>query len=195
VGGVRSILEERRVRSQGRLVFRSAGAPELLVLCCLTLELSGRRRCDARPARRRITNSAARAWWRAVGSPLEREVMRSPAEEAKLVCRGAADREPACEERRRRGRCRSVTAHAAQGCNRRREQALRRPCERSRRTCGAAGALNRLLPKRANGSDGEPATHNVRAKRATAAGRQARAGENVPRTARPGLVACRWRSA
>ena len=36
---------------------------------------------------------------------------------------------------------------------------------------------------------------NVRAKRATAAGRQARAGENVPRTARPGLVACRWRSA
>ena len=36
---------------------------------------------------------------------------------------------------------------------------------------------------------------NVRAKRATAEGRQARAGENVLRTARPGLVACRWRSA
>ena len=36
---------------------------------------------------------------------------------------------------------------------------------------------------------------NVRAKRATTAGRQARAGENVPRTACPGLVACRWRSA
>ena len=36
---------------------------------------------------------------------------------------------------------------------------------------------------------------NVRAKRATTAGRQARAVENVPRTARPGLVACRWRSA
>jgi len=32
---------------------------------------------------------------------------------------------------------------------------------------------------------------NVRDKRATTAGRQARAGENVPRTARPGLVACR----
>jgi len=30
---------------------------------------------------------------------------------------------------------------------------------------------------------------------ATTAGRQARDGENVPRTARPGLVACRWRSA
>ena len=39
------------------------------------------------------------------------------------------------------------------------------------------------------------ATPNVRAKRATTAGRQARTGENVPRTARPGLVACRWRSA
>ena len=36
---------------------------------------------------------------------------------------------------------------------------------------------------------------NVRAKRSPTAGRQARAGENVPRTARPGLVACRWRSA
>jgi len=35
---------------------------------------------------------------------------------------------------------------------------------------------------------------NVRAKRATTAGRQARAGENVPRTTRPGLVAYRWRS-
>ena len=42
---------------------------------------------------------------------------------------------------------------------------------------------------------GSVVTPNVRAKRATAAGRQARAGENVPRTARPGLVACRWRSA
>ena len=36
---------------------------------------------------------------------------------------------------------------------------------------------------------------NVRAKRATTVGRQARAGENVPRTTGPGLVACRWRSA
>ena len=36
---------------------------------------------------------------------------------------------------------------------------------------------------------------NVRAKREPTVGRQARAGENVPRTARPGLVACRWRSA
>ena len=36
---------------------------------------------------------------------------------------------------------------------------------------------------------------NVRAKRATTAGLQARAGENALRTASPGLVACRWRSA
>ena len=36
---------------------------------------------------------------------------------------------------------------------------------------------------------------NVQAKRATTAGRQARAGENVPRTTGLGLVACRWRSA
>jgi hypothetical protein len=36
---------------------------------------------------------------------------------------------------------------------------------------------------------------NVRAKRETTAGRQARAGENVQRTTGPGLVACRWRSA
>ena len=36
---------------------------------------------------------------------------------------------------------------------------------------------------------------NVRAKRATTAGRQRPAGENVPRTTGRALVACRWRSA
>ena len=36
---------------------------------------------------------------------------------------------------------------------------------------------------------------NVRAKRETTAGRQARPQENVHRTLWPGLVACRWRSA
>ena len=36
---------------------------------------------------------------------------------------------------------------------------------------------------------------NVRAKRATTAGRQGPVGENVPRTADRALVACRWRSA
>jgi hypothetical protein len=41
----------------------------------------------------------------------------------------------------------------------------------------------------------EVAMSNVRAKRVTTAGRQARPLENVHRTLRPGLVACRWRSA
>ena len=36
---------------------------------------------------------------------------------------------------------------------------------------------------------------NVRGKPAPTVGRQARAGENVPRTAGPGLVARRWGSA
>ena len=36
---------------------------------------------------------------------------------------------------------------------------------------------------------------NVRAKRATTAGRQRSGGENVPRTTGRALVACRWRSA
>ena len=36
---------------------------------------------------------------------------------------------------------------------------------------------------------------NVRAKRGPTVGRQARAGENVPRTTSPGLVARRWGSA
>ena len=38
-------------------------------------------------------------------------------------------------------------------------------------------------------------TPNVRAKRVTTVERQARVDENVPRPARLGLVACRWRSA
>ena len=40
-----------------------------------------------------------------------------------------------------------------------------------------------------------PLMPNVRAKRATTAGRQARDAENVHRTCFAGLVACRWRSA
>ena len=45
------------------------------------------------------------------------------------------------------------------------------------------------------GGDAQSITPNVRAKRATTAGRQARAGENGRSTTGPGLVACRWRSA
>ena len=41
---------------------------------CLTFELSGRRRQDARPARTMMNHTASRAWWPAVGAPLERRV-------------------------------------------------------------------------------------------------------------------------
>jgi len=47
----------------------------------------------------------------------------------------------------------------------------------------------------AEGKSAEFVTPNVRAKRMTTAGCQARAGENVQRTTGPGLVACRWHSA
>ena len=56
--------------------------------------------------------------------------------------------------------------------------------------CAACWRLKNGMAKR-----GYSLRPNVRAKRATTAGRQARAGENVPRTTSPGLVACRWRSA
>ena len=53
----------------------------------------------------------------------------------------------------------------------------------------AAGDANSLVHERKNGWG--CVMPNVRAKRAVTAGRQARAGENVPRTTGPGLVACR----
>jgi hypothetical protein len=37
-------------------------------------ELTGRRRQGARPARRMMNQGAARAWWPAVGAPVERPV-------------------------------------------------------------------------------------------------------------------------
>jgi len=40
----------------------------------LMFELSGRRRQDARPGLRRMYRAADRAWWSAVGAPLERGV-------------------------------------------------------------------------------------------------------------------------
>jgi len=46
----------------------------------LTFELSGRRRQDARPPRCRINHGAARAWWPAVGAPLERRVRQRRAD-------------------------------------------------------------------------------------------------------------------
>ena len=50
-----------------------------VALWCLTFELSGRRRQDARPGQQRMyTVPAARAWWPAVGAPLERGVRPRP---------------------------------------------------------------------------------------------------------------------
>ena len=46
----------------------------MLCLCCLTFEVSGRRRQDARPVRCSINHSSARAWWPAGGAPLDRGV-------------------------------------------------------------------------------------------------------------------------
>ena len=43
-------------------------------MCGLTLELSGPRRWGARPAQCMINKGTARAWWHAVGGPLERRV-------------------------------------------------------------------------------------------------------------------------
>jgi len=44
-------------------------------MCCLTFELSGRRRQDARPGPVKMYRvPPARAWWPAVGAPLERGV-------------------------------------------------------------------------------------------------------------------------
>ena len=43
-------------------------------LCCLTFELSGRRRVGARPARQMICLAASRAWGQPVDAPLERGV-------------------------------------------------------------------------------------------------------------------------
>ena len=47
----------------------------MFVLCGLTFELSGRRRQDARPGLAKMYRvPPARAWWPAVGAPLERGV-------------------------------------------------------------------------------------------------------------------------
>ena len=58
---------------------------ECLLLCCLTFELSGSQRQDARPGQQKMyTVPAARAWWPAVGAPLERGVRQCCAHGSKL---------------------------------------------------------------------------------------------------------------
>jgi hypothetical protein len=66
---------------------------------------------------------------------------------------------------------------------------------RSAATREAVGNFRGDVEQREDAGTGSFAGPNVRAKRATTAGRLARAGENGRRTTGPGLVACRWRSA
>ena len=58
-------------------VFDLAHEIQVRALCRLTFELSGRRRQDARPGLAKMYRvSPDRAWWPAVGAPLERRVRR-----------------------------------------------------------------------------------------------------------------------
>jgi len=55
----------------------TAGVHEFLGLCCLTFELSGRRRRDAKARTVKMHDvPQAGPWWHAVGAPLERVVRR-----------------------------------------------------------------------------------------------------------------------
>ena len=70
--------------------------------------------------------------------------------------------------------------------------------------CGVSGIVgltkyskrrNHSPCRRCPNAESNLRTPNVRVKPVPTVGRQARTGENVPRTASPGLVACRWGSA
>ena len=69
------------------------------------------------------------------------------------------------------------------------------PCATAGDLCKCCGGDRELRARRKAWPVAYSETPNVGAKRATTVGRQARAGENVPRTTSPGLVACRRRSA
>ena len=65
-------FEDERVKDIPHCHFRAAYRT---VLCGLTFELSGRRRQDARPGLAKMYRVPPdRAWWPAVGAPLERGV-------------------------------------------------------------------------------------------------------------------------
>ena len=69
-------LELEHAASVRTLYIRCKPTAELC-LCGLTFELSGRRRQDARPGAVKMYRvPPARAWWPAVGAPLERMVRR-----------------------------------------------------------------------------------------------------------------------
>ena len=77
--------------------------------------------------------------------------------------------------------------------HRTRAQVFRHRLRTDQPRSGAGHATTARTPARMR-AGGAVVKPNVRANREPAAGRQAWAGENVPCTARPGLVACRWRS-
>ena len=173
--------------------FRSssvAGAPQLLALCCLTFEVRRDQRWDARPGLAKMYRVPPdRALWPAVGPRLDRGVRRSRCQ-VDAPTGGAPP---------------SLEAVRLTGQGSRRSAVLRT----SPKECSGEGILSThswtwtfdadhwvsSRPMAALGRDVRQVllcAPNVRANRSPTAGRQARAGENVPRTARPGLVACRW---
>ena len=196
-----------RTRPLGRAVWRRA---TFLTLRCLTFELSGRRRQDARPRLAKMyCVPPDRAWWPAVGAPLERGVrQRAAVVEVQAKCSrskfGALTRQsrwwheemasradgwPALTRARTGVWTRLRPGRVAAEGTKTRQQGTRNTQQQMSKDEAA-------WPSRSEGRHHfDLALPNVRAKRAATAGRQARAGENVPRTARLGLVACRWRSA
>ena len=71
-------------------IFPALEVPQLR-LCGLTFELSGRQRQDARPGPVKMYSvPPARAWWPAVGAPLERGESRSRKSEHGLKWNGCS---------------------------------------------------------------------------------------------------------
>ena len=176
----------------------------------LTFELSGRRRQDARPGLAKMYRVPQdRAWRPAVGAPLERGVRQRAAVVAVQAKSsrsnfGALTRRPRWrhEVMASPGDDRPALTRAGTGA-RTRLWPGRVSSDGTGKMRQETSNIQRRIsvdevtwPSRLEaGQHCHLALPNVRAKRATTAGRQARAGENVPRTARTGLVACRWRSA
>ena len=160
-------------------------------MCGLTLELSGRQRCGAWPAGCMMYHCGLRAKCHAGGSPLERLVRhRLTVQRLRLDCSRASSG-PDNDEIP----LRAETAATS-------ELLFALPCFFDSVTLRLPPESTAVVEAmRPGASRLEPDPHcwqarpNVRGKRATTAGRQARAGDNVPRTASSGLVACRRRSA
>jgi hypothetical protein len=95
--------------------------------CCLTFELSGRRRQDARPGLAKMYRVPPdRAWWPAVGAPLERGVRphfayaAGPARATpatRMMTLGTASRERDSGARRQPENLRTATARSGTARN------------------------------------------------------------------------------